>query len=160
MAVEAKPEVEICRRPKKINFWFPISFRQFLAKTHRFATIQNVTDRQTIRCAKGATDSTVGQKSITSANRPSGEWQRTRPKRMIAIALQDCKPAIHHQIPDLYFPSPVLFDGSSFSSPAFSVAPSWSLSLCVAANKEISFSTYIIRCLFERVNESYQDYLG
>ena len=52
---------------QKINFfkpWFPIRyFRQFLAKTYRFATIQNVTDdRQTTQCAKYATDSTVGQK--------------------------------------------------------------------------------------------------
>ena len=43
-------------------------FRQFLARTHRFATIQNVTDRQTTdrrqmtHRAKGSTDSTVGQK--------------------------------------------------------------------------------------------------
>ena len=50
MAVAAKPEVEIWRRPKNSILWpwFPIhSFRHFLAKTHRFATIQNVTDRQT-----------------------------------------------------------------------------------------------------------------
>jgi len=56
--------------------WYPLvvsggnpicSFRQFLAKTYRFASIQNVTDRrqtdrQTTSCSKGATDSTVGQK--------------------------------------------------------------------------------------------------
>jgi len=49
VAVAAKLEVEIWRRPKKSNFWpwFPSrSFRQFLAKTYRFATIQNITDRQ------------------------------------------------------------------------------------------------------------------
>jgi len=39
-----------------------------LARTHRFATIQNVTDRQTTdrrqttHCTIGSTDSTVGQK--------------------------------------------------------------------------------------------------
>jgi len=62
---------------KKWTFWpwFPIhSFRHFLARTHRFATIQNVTDRQqttdrqtdrrqTTHCTIGSTDSTVGQKS-------------------------------------------------------------------------------------------------
>jgi len=51
VAVAAKPEVEIWQWHKKSSFWpwFPIhSFRQFLAKTYRFATIQNVTDyRQT-----------------------------------------------------------------------------------------------------------------
>jgi len=51
--VEPKPEVEICWQPKKSTFWpwFPIhSFRQFFARTYRFATIQNVTDdRQTDR---------------------------------------------------------------------------------------------------------------
>ena len=65
VAVEAKPEVEIWRRPQKSTFWpwFPIrSFRQFLAKTYRFATIQTFTDRQMTQCDKGATDSTVGQK--------------------------------------------------------------------------------------------------
>jgi len=45
--------VEIWRRPKKSTFrpWFAIrSFRQFLAETYRFATMQNVTDdRQTDR---------------------------------------------------------------------------------------------------------------
>jgi len=53
---------------QKINFlpWFPIrSFREFLAKTYSFAKIQNFTDdRKTTQCAKGATDSTVGQKSV------------------------------------------------------------------------------------------------
>jgi len=47
VAVVAKLEVEIWRRPKKSTFWlwFPIhSFRQFFARTYRFATIQNVTD--------------------------------------------------------------------------------------------------------------------
>ena len=39
----------------------------FYSRMHRFARIQNVTDdrqtdRQTTQCAKGATDSTVGQK--------------------------------------------------------------------------------------------------
>jgi len=68
VAVEAKPEVEIWRRAKKSTFspWFPIqSFRQFLARTYHFATIQNVTDtqtdKQTTQYTKGATDSTVGQ---------------------------------------------------------------------------------------------------
>ena len=56
--------------------WYPLvvsggnpicSFRQFLAKTYRFARIQNVTDRrqtdrETTCRSKGATDSTVGQK--------------------------------------------------------------------------------------------------
>jgi len=48
VAVAAKPEVEIWRRPKKSTFWpwFTIhSFRQFFARTYRFATIQNVTGR-------------------------------------------------------------------------------------------------------------------
>jgi len=55
VAVAAKPEVEIWRRPKKSTFWpwFPIhSFSHFFARTYRFATIQNVTDdddRQTDR---------------------------------------------------------------------------------------------------------------
>jgi len=70
VAIEAKLEVEIWRRPKKSTFWpwFPISsFRQFLPKTCHFATIQNITDdrqtdRQTSQCAKGATDFRVGQK--------------------------------------------------------------------------------------------------
>jgi len=41
-----------------------------LARTHRFATIQNVTDdrqtdrRQTTHCTIGSTDSTVGQKYV------------------------------------------------------------------------------------------------
>ena len=42
-AISAKPEVEIRRRPKKSTLWpwFPIrSFRQFFARTYRFATIQ------------------------------------------------------------------------------------------------------------------------
>jgi len=72
--VGAKPEVWIWLSPKKSTFWpwFPIhSLRPFLAKTYRFATIQNVRDdrqtltdidRRTTKCAKGATDSTVGQK--------------------------------------------------------------------------------------------------
>jgi len=50
VADRAKLEVEIWRRPKKSTFWprFPIhSFRQFFDRTYRFATIQNVTDRQT-----------------------------------------------------------------------------------------------------------------
>jgi len=49
VAVAAKPEVEIWRQPKKWTFWpwFPIhSFRHFFARTYRFATIQNVTDRR------------------------------------------------------------------------------------------------------------------
>jgi len=62
---------------QKINFltWFPIcSFRQFLAKTYRFTTIQNVTDRQTDRqttdrrhsVPKAQPDSTVGQKLVSA----------------------------------------------------------------------------------------------
>jgi len=68
VAVEPKPEVEIWRRPKKSSFWSWIhSFRQFFARTYRFATIQNVTyrqmtDRQTTQCTNGTTVSTVGQK--------------------------------------------------------------------------------------------------
>ena len=70
MAVAAKPDVEIWRRPKKWTFWpwFPIhSFRHFFARTYRFATIQNITDRrqtdrQTTHRAKGTTDGMVGQK--------------------------------------------------------------------------------------------------
>ena len=69
MAVAAKPEVEIWRWPKKSTFWpwFPIHFfRHFFARTYRFATIQNVTDRQTTdRQTKGTTDSTVGQKPVS-----------------------------------------------------------------------------------------------
>ena len=41
MAAAVKPEVEIWRRPKKSTVWpwFPIhSFRQFFARTYRFAT--------------------------------------------------------------------------------------------------------------------------
>jgi len=55
----------------KINFLTLVSYlllQTVLAKMYRFATIQNVTDddrqtpdRQTTQCAKGATDSTVGQ---------------------------------------------------------------------------------------------------
>jgi len=58
---------------QKMNFLtrFPIhSFRHFLARTHRFATIQTSqtddrrqTDRQTTYCTIGSTDSTVGQKN-------------------------------------------------------------------------------------------------
>jgi len=57
MAVAVKPDVEIWRRPKKSTFWpwFPIHFfRQFFARTYRFTTIQNVTD-------KWQTDDTVYQ---------------------------------------------------------------------------------------------------
>jgi len=47
---------------QKINFltWLPIhSFRQFFARTYRFATVQNITDdRQTDR----QTDDTVYQR--------------------------------------------------------------------------------------------------
>ena len=76
VAVAPKPEVEIWRRPKKWTFWpwFPIhSFRHFFARTHRFATIQSVTDRQTTdrrqttHRAKGSTDSTVGQKLLATS---------------------------------------------------------------------------------------------
>jgi len=82
MAVEAKLEVEIWRRPQKINFWpwFPIhSFRQFLAKTYRFAAIKmSQTDRQTTQCAKGATDSTVGQKLLADTNGPRDALRHTQ----------------------------------------------------------------------------------
>ena len=56
---------------QKINFLTLVSYsllQTVLARKYRFATIQNViddrqtTDRQTTQCAKGATDSTVGQK--------------------------------------------------------------------------------------------------
>ena len=50
LAVAAKPEVQKWRWPKKTILWacFPNnSIRQFSARTHRFATIQNVTYRQT-----------------------------------------------------------------------------------------------------------------
>jgi len=46
-----------------------------LARTHRFATIQNVTDdrqtdrRQTTYCTIGSTDSTVGQKQESDVSR-------------------------------------------------------------------------------------------
>ena len=49
VAVEAKPEVEIWRRPKKVNFLTLVSYsllQTVLARTYRFATIQNVTDRR------------------------------------------------------------------------------------------------------------------
>jgi len=76
VAVAAKPEVEIWRRPQKWTLWpwFPIhSFRRFFARTHRFATIQNVTDdRQTRHCTNGSTDSTVGQKPWV--RRPVWRW--------------------------------------------------------------------------------------
>jgi len=77
MAIEVQPEVEIWRRPQKSSFWpwFPIrSFRQFLAKTYRFATIQNVIDRwqtdrwQSVPTAKGATVNTVGQNNDRFCN--------------------------------------------------------------------------------------------
>jgi len=58
MAIERKPEVEIWQRPKKSTFWpwFPIHFfRKFFARTYRFATKQNVTDRR-------QTDDTVYQR--------------------------------------------------------------------------------------------------
>jgi len=65
MAVDAKLEVEIWRRPTKSTFWlwfFIRSFRQFLAETYRFATIQYVTDnRQTDRQTDDILDHTVGQ---------------------------------------------------------------------------------------------------
>jgi len=51
MTIEVTPEVEIWQRPKKSTFWpwFLLhSFRQFLVRTYRFTTIQNITDdRQT-----------------------------------------------------------------------------------------------------------------
>jgi len=74
MAAEAKPEEKYGGDPK--NQLFDPGFLltpsdNFLAKTYHFATIQNVTDRwqttvrqtdrQTTQCAKGATDSMVGQ---------------------------------------------------------------------------------------------------
>ena len=75
MAVEVKPEVEITQQPKKSTFWpwFPIhSFRQFLAKTYCFATIQNVTDdRQTDRQMTHCTDirSNIKQELCTGHRR-------------------------------------------------------------------------------------------
>jgi len=63
MAAAEKPEIEIWWRPKKSTFWpwFPIhSFGQFFARTYRFATIQNVTDRQSDRQTdRRETDDTV-----------------------------------------------------------------------------------------------------
>ena len=51
---------------QKNQLFDPVSYsllQTVLARTCRFATIQNVTDdRQTTQYAKGATDSTVGQK--------------------------------------------------------------------------------------------------
>jgi len=93
VAAEAKPEVEIWRRPPKNQLfwpWFPIrSFRQFSARTYRFATIQNITDRQTDRqttqCAKGATYSTVGQKPWV---RPV--WRRTYALFYVSILATLC----------------------------------------------------------------------
>jgi len=60
---------------QKMNFMTLASYSLFqtvLARTYRFATIQNITEdrrrrqttdrRQMTHCAKGTTDSTVGQK--------------------------------------------------------------------------------------------------
>jgi len=50
---------------KKSTFWpwFPIhSFRQFLARTYRFATIQSVTDRWRPTTDRRQTDDTVYQR--------------------------------------------------------------------------------------------------
>jgi len=69
VAIEAKPEVEIWRRPPKSTFWswFPLhSFRQFLVRTYRFATIQKsqtTTDRQ-------ATDDTLYQRQRLKTSIP------------------------------------------------------------------------------------------
>jgi len=64
VAVEAKPGVMAATQ--NINFLTLVSYsllQTVLAKTYRFATIQNVTDdRQMTHCAKGVTDSAVGQK--------------------------------------------------------------------------------------------------
>ena len=68
MAVAAKLEVEIWQQPQNQLFDPDFLFTpsdSFFARTYRFATIQNVTDRrQTDRrqCTKGSTNSTVGQK--------------------------------------------------------------------------------------------------
>jgi len=71
VAVEAKPEVEIWRRPKKINFLTLASYSLLQTvfchntKRHRRQTDRQ-TDRQTTHSTKGATDSTVGQKNVKS----------------------------------------------------------------------------------------------
>ena len=52
VAVEAKPEVEIMAATQKFDFLTLVSYsllQTVLAKTYRFATIQNVTDRDTDR---------------------------------------------------------------------------------------------------------------
>ena len=60
---------------QKMNFLTLVSYsllQTLVARTHHFATIQNVTDdrRQTTHCTKGTTDSTVGQKAreVTTLN--------------------------------------------------------------------------------------------
>jgi len=71
VAVAAKPEVEIWRRPKKSTFspWFPIhSFRQYFTRTYRFATIQNVTDD--IQTHDRQTDDTSCQRHDRWYSRP------------------------------------------------------------------------------------------
>jgi len=95
VATEAKPEVEIWRRPKKSTFWPHFSYsllQTVLARTYRFATIQNVTDRQTTQCTKGATDSTVGQKRTQE-----GETVLCK-----CAAVQKCSDIFVHWLP-LYF---------------------------------------------------------
>ena len=68
MAVAAKPEVEIWRRPKKWTFdpgfLFTPSDSFWLGRTISPQYKTSQTDRQTIYCTKGSTDSTVGQKSF------------------------------------------------------------------------------------------------
>ena len=74
MAVEATTEVEIWRRPKKINLLALVSYsllQTVFSKDVRLATNKTsqtdrqTDDRQTTHCTKGATDSTVGQKAFT-----------------------------------------------------------------------------------------------
>jgi len=75
------PEVEIWRRPKKINFLTLVSysllqtvFRSDVPFCHntkrhrRQMTDDRQTDKQTTQCTKGSTDSMVSQKPDTRLN--------------------------------------------------------------------------------------------
>jgi len=71
VAVEAKPEVEIWRRPKKSTFDHGFLFapsdsfelRHIVSPQYKMSQ----TDRQMTHCAKGTTDSTIGQKRANKA---------------------------------------------------------------------------------------------
>ena len=70
VAVEAKPEVEIWRRPKN-NFLSLVSYsllQTVLATIQNITDRQQTTDRQTTQCTIGWTDSTVGQKIASGCN--------------------------------------------------------------------------------------------